>query len=66
MSEIDLLTAREVDRLLRWSRGRAARYGRSGALPCIVLPDGELRFDCAALEAWLARQTTPPEGGQKQ
>jgi len=42
---------------------RLARRGRVGG--AIILPSGETRFDCAALGAWLARQTTP-DGGQKQ
>ena len=64
--EIDLLTPREVDRLLRWPQGRAVRYGQSGELPCIKLPGGELRFDRAQLERWLAEHAAPPDGGQKR
>jgi hypothetical protein len=41
----DLLTPREVDRLLRYPRGRSARLARKGKLQAIFLPDGEIRFD---------------------
>jgi len=40
-----LLVPREVDRLLRYPRGRAARLAKAGQIPFIELPDGEIRFD---------------------
>jgi predicted site-specific integrase-resolvase len=40
-----LLVPQEVDRILRYPRGRASRLAREGKIPCIILPDGELRFD---------------------
>jgi predicted site-specific integrase-resolvase len=40
-----LLMPREVDRMLRYPRGRALRLARAGLIPVIRLPDGELRFD---------------------
>ena len=43
--ELTLLTPRDVDRLLRWPRGRALKAARQGTLPAIVLPDGDVRFD---------------------
>jgi hypothetical protein len=43
--EPTFITPREVDRLLRWPRGRAAKAAREGRLPAITLPDGEVRFD---------------------
>lgn len=44
-----ILTPDEVDRLLRYPRGRAARLARAGLLPCIILPDGEVRFERQAI-----------------
>lgn len=48
-----LLMPREVDRLLRYPRGRAARLARIGQIPHIVLPDGEIRFDETDIEKLL-------------
>jgi predicted site-specific integrase-resolvase len=39
-----LLTCRDVEQLLRYPRGRAARLARAGKLSAIFLPDGEIRF----------------------
>jgi hypothetical protein len=39
-----LLMPREVDRHLRYPRGRSLRLAKSGKLPHVVLPDGEVRF----------------------
>jgi hypothetical protein len=61
-----LLTLSEAAELLRTDPiklRRLARRGRVGG--AIILPSGETRFDCAALEAWLAQQMTPAEGGQR-
>lgn len=44
---------REVDRLLRYPRGRSLRLAKAGKLPFISLPDGEVRFDEAELEKLL-------------
>ena len=48
-----LLTPSETDQLLRYPRGRSARLARARKLPAIVLPDGEIRFDQAAIERLL-------------
>lgn len=40
-----LLMPREVDRLLRYPRGRSVKLAKAGRLPHVVLPDGEIRFD---------------------
>jgi hypothetical protein len=48
-----LLTSCEVDRLLRYPRGRSLRLARTGRLPAIRLPDGELRFRVGDIEALL-------------
>ena len=53
--ELTLLTSRDVDRLLRWPRGRALKAARQGTLPAITLPDGEVRFDMDELLRVLKR-----------
>lgn len=52
----------EVDRLLRYPRGRSLRLAKSGHLPAIRLPDGELRFDQREIEKLLedGRQSAEP------
>lgn len=39
-----LLTAREVDVILRYPSGRTQRLARGGSIASIVLPDGEIRI----------------------
>ena len=53
----DLLFPSEVDERLRYPRGRSARLARRGLIPCVKLPDGEIRFDPDALERWLRDRT---------
>ena len=62
-----LLTLSEAAEILRMDPvklRRLARRGRVGG--AIILPSNETRFDCAKLEAWLALQVTPPDGGHKE
>jgi hypothetical protein len=40
-----LLFPAQVDRILRYPRGRSARLAKAGRFPHIRLPDGEIRFD---------------------
>lgn len=51
-----LLTTREVDRLLRYPRGRTLRLARAGKLPSIRLPDGEIRIREDDLSTLLAHR----------
>lgn len=44
-----LLTAFDVDRLLRWPSGRALRMARAGKLPYLESPDGQPRFNRRAV-----------------
>jgi len=39
-----ILMPREVDELFRYPRGRSKRLALAGAIPCIMLPDGDVRF----------------------
>lgn len=59
-----LLTPREVDRTLRYPRGRAKRLAEIGKLPHIRLPDGEIRFDENDISRLLVSVTQPPHEGQ--
>ncbi len=45
-----LLTPRDVDAILRYPNGRAARLARAGLIPSIRLPDGEIRFNPEVVE----------------
>ena len=47
--EKTLLTPWELDQLFRYPPGRARRLARTGKSPCVVLPDGEIRFDKAEI-----------------
>jgi len=58
-----LLTSFEVDRLLRYPRGRAMRLARQKRLPSIRLPDGQVRFDQCEIERLLASAAVPAEEG---
>lgn len=49
-----LLTPSEVDGILRYRSGHAKRLARQGRIPCVCLPDGEIRFDEAEVEGMLA------------
>lgn len=55
-----LLTPREVDRMLRYPRGRSLRLARAGKLPHVQLPDGEIRFSEEQLERVIREQFTRP------
>ena len=57
-----LLMPREVDRLLRYPRGRSLRLARSGKLPHVVLPDGEVRFIEHEIEGLLTAARGPSRG----
>jgi hypothetical protein len=48
-----LLTPSEVDGILRYRPGRTKRLAAAGRIPCIRLPDGEIRIDEADLETLL-------------
>ena len=54
-----LLMPREVDRLLRYPRGRSVRLAKSNKLPHIRLPDGEIRFIESEIEKLLTRADRP-------
>jgi predicted site-specific integrase-resolvase len=56
-----LLTPRELDRLLRYPRGRSMKLARAGKLPHIVLPDGEVRFDEDEITALLKQPKSEQE-----
>jgi len=47
----------ELDELLGYRCGRAVRLAQAGKLPCVILPDSEIRFDPDAI-ADLIQQCT--------
>lgn len=57
----NLLTTSELDRVLRYPRGRAKRMALRGAIPCIRLPDGEIRFDPDVIADWLRSRSATCE-----
>jgi hypothetical protein len=61
MSETILLRPREVDAILRYPTGRTLRLARRGLIPCIVLPDGEVRIRQDVVDALLDSGTKGPE-----
>ena len=61
-ADIQLLTPREVDQLLRLPRGRAVRMADAGQLPAVRLPSGDLRFRADDL-ARVLQATTATEAG---
>lgn len=53
-----LIRGRDVDRRCSRPRGWANRQARAGRIPHILLPDGQIRFDPALIESWLAKLAT--------
>jgi len=51
--DVHLLKPREVDLMLRYPAGRTLRLAKAGLLPCVQLPDGEIRFDESQIEELL-------------
>ncbi len=54
-----LLTDAEAARLLRMLRSRLVRMARRGDVPCIILPDGDVRFRRGDLAEWIGRHHRP-------
>jgi hypothetical protein len=61
-----LLTDGEAARLLRMIRMRLNRLAKAGKIPCVMLPDGDMRYDEADLWRWIDSRkhgvpAVPPE-----
>jgi excisionase family DNA binding protein len=56
-----LLTDGEAAKLLRILRTRLVRLARAGKVPCVILPDGEIRFSRADLIEWVAAYRHPAQ-----
>lgn len=54
-----LLTDTEASDAVRMLRARLVRLARAGKVPCVLLPDGEVRFRRADLENWVAQHEQP-------
>jgi hypothetical protein len=50
----------QIDRLLNWPLGTAARLARRGKLPHFRLPDGSFRFDRAEVESLIVHVDAMP------
>ena len=48
-----LIDSREAGRLLEMLPARVTRLAKRGLLPCVILPDGEVRYNTADLRTWL-------------
>lgn len=57
----ELLKPSQIDSLLRYPNGRSQRLARQGLIPHIELPDGEIRFEAAVIEKWLAERSQIPK-----
>jgi len=57
-----LLKPQELDARLRYPAGRSTRLARQGKIPCVRLPDGEIRFDPDVIDEWLRGQRTHDKG----
>ena len=56
-----LLLPSDVDELLGLGRGRALRMARSGQLPAVFLPGGQVRFCEEEIEAFIGRHSVDAE-----
>jgi hypothetical protein len=54
-----LLNADEAARLLSMIPGRVSRLAKLGLLPCVELPDGEVRFVEEDLREWVRTHRQP-------
>ena len=54
-----LIDSREAGRLLDMLPARVTRLANRGALPCVKLPDGELRFSADDLRQWVDAHRQP-------
>ena len=54
-----LIDARDAGRLLDMLPARVTRFAKRGLLPCVALPDGELRFLPADLRDWAEQHRRP-------
>jgi hypothetical protein len=54
-----LLDAEDAGRLLRMIPARVTRLAKRGQLPCVKLPDGELRYLEEDLARWVREYRQP-------
>ena len=54
-----LIDARDAGRLLDMPPARVIRFANRGLLPCVVLPDGELRYQEDDLRGWVEKHRRP-------
>jgi len=54
-----LIDVHDAAALLSISRARVARLAKTGQIPCVWLPDGELRFSEQDLTRWIDQHKQP-------
>jgi hypothetical protein len=60
-----LIDAFDAGRLLDMLPARVTRLAKRGIIPCVELPDGELRFLPEDLRAWVNEHRRPATGGSR-
>jgi len=62
-----LLTESEAGAILGLTSAETLRLARSGQIPCVTLPGGEVRFVASDLWGWVASRAQPPnaKGGER-
>ncbi|MBN2294910.1 MAG: hypothetical protein JXM70_20955 [Pirellulales bacterium] len=63
MSNAILLTDYEAAPLVKMTSRRLSRLAKQGKAPCVILPDGEIRFREADLTAWVEQHLQPAKEG---
>jgi hypothetical protein len=63
MNDQILISEAEAAGLLRILRTRLVRLARAGKAPCVILPDGEIRFRRSDLVAWVEMYQRPADVG---
>ena len=59
MSDSILLHDTEAASLVKMTTRRLVRLAKSGNAPCVILPDGEVRFRRQDLEKWVGEFARP-------
>ena len=60
MSNAILIHDFEAAELVRMTTRRLVRLAKQGKAPCVMLPDGEVRFRESDLRAWVDEHRQPP------
>lgn len=61
-----LLSTHDAAEFLNMTPVQVTRAARRGDIPCVMLHDGEPRFDVKDLRQWVESQKQPPRQGAAQ